>query len=449
MLISALIVVLLAYFVAGNFYLHAFPEKLFVLVFSISTIYYGVLGPWYWSEFKNSTFLGIDWSGQFPTAIFSFVLVYLIVVGTISIVGARSERDCFLEGESDVGKLMPRINLLLWLGFFSCAYVYIVGGALAESEMLVTSDPFLNIFFQFADLSIGTLLFLGVSKGFDKKWIALASVFVAYAVISGFRSKLALLLGPLLLYLFFLPRKNQLLMRGGMFIFGLIIVMLFSVMTIVRVKFSGFDMDALAGADMDEYLYGLFAETNLIFGLSSALATFGEKIPFAGLTPFTEVITQFVPRFVDPDKDLYLHLKQAAWWLANSQEAQDSGTAMPFYGEYYAAFGWLGVVLFVILYAAIVIYLIRFIRRYALTKNQYLMGAALIAVFFGYYYFSRGSVAQIFKGMLFACGPYFYLTYIHSKSESSSNQLQAKRAQIGRHRLSKLRDRSHAFTKRS
>lgn len=413
MLMFAFAVILLAYFLATKFFLKALPERLFILVFTVSTVYYGILGPWYWGEFRDSTFFGVDWSSQLPMVVFMFVMVYLIVVGTFSLMVQRTGHIYFAKSAGDVSKLMPTLNLLLGIGFVSCGYVYLIGGELLERDALVTDDALLNIALQLSDLIIGALLFWAATKGFEKKWFVFLSIFVIYAVVVGFRSKLVLLLGPLLIFVFCLPGKNQLLVRGTIIIAGALVAVLFSIMTITRVKFSGLNLDLLSDAGMEEYLNGFFAETNLIFGLSSCLRIFGNTVPFAGLEPFIDVLVQFVPRFIYPEKNLYQHLKQTAWWIGNSLESQSSGTAMPFFGEYYAAFGWIGVILLVVLYAIVTLYLIKLIRRFSVTKSQYLMGAALIAVYIGYYYFSRGSIAQIFKGLIFVCGPFFYLIHFN------------------------------------
>ena len=82
---------------------------------------------------------------------------------------------------------------------------------------------------------------------------------------------------------------------------------------------------------------------------------------------------------------------------------------MPFFGEYYAAFGWQGVFCGVILYGYFSSKMIILIEKYSLNSISYIYGVSLISFYFGYYYFSRGSISQIFKGAIFIVFVYIFL----------------------------------------
>ena len=418
MLSLALSLVILFFFIAKAFFLRDLPQRLFFLIFTISTIYYGILGPWYWMEFHDSVFLGVNWKAYIPLSVLMFVVVHFIVMSAFSMAPSGGRGEYWIDYPWSLKTIRFPLFIFCLVGLISCIYVYFIGSALVEKNAHTTDDSLLLIFFQLSDILIGALFFWLATYGLNRKWLVLAFIFVLYAFISGFRSKILLFLGPLLIYAFLTIENNKTLYRVTLTILSAFVVALFSTMTIARVKFSGIDINLLRDLNSSAYLYGFFAETNILFGLSSTLKIFGDTVPFAGLTPLIESITQFMPRAFFPDKDLYRHLKDAAWWIGNSQEALDSGTAMPFFGEYYAAFGWFGVVTLTFLYAIIVLQLTRIIRKYSVTKKQYLMGSALIAVFFGYYYFSRGSIAQITKGFIFAIGPYLYLLRIQWKNRS-------------------------------
>jgi len=415
MLILSLIFLIIVLFIATKFFVHEASEKIFILVFSVSTIYYGILGPWYWQEYRNSTYVGGYWGDQFPLVVFSFMAVYLLVVTTISVLGIKSKNPINFKDTIDITPLSNILHIFIGIGFISCGYAFIVGGALIENSLAITDDPLVLILFQFSDIPVGALLYWAASKGFDKKWFLVSMLYIVFRIWVGLRGMLAVFLGTLLIFIFIQTKKHKFATRSLMVISGICIVALFSIMTIARVKFSGLDLDVLSYADIDLLLYGLFAETNIVFGLASCLKVFGDSVPFVGIQPFTDVFVQFIPRFLYPEKDLYGHLKEISWWVGYSLESQKSGTAPPFFGEYYVAFGWFGLIVGSVIYSAFVVYLLKFIRKYSVTKNQYIMGAALVAVFIGFYYFSRGSIAQISKGMVFACTPYFFLLKYQSK----------------------------------
>jgi hypothetical protein len=108
----------------------------------------------------------------------------------------------------------------------------------------------------------------------------------------------------------------------------------------------------------------------------------------------------------------------------------NSGTAMPFFGEYYAAFGWIGMILLVIFYSYSIVKLLNYISKYSNNNRQYIMGCSFVAVYFAYYYYSRGSVAQISKGFVFAFLPFLILLrfqYNYSMIPGKANEVTGKR----------------------
>lgn len=381
--------------------------KVFVTVFFISTFYYGVLGPWYWLEYRSGRFLGAYWLEEMHVIPLVYVLVYLLVScvvlfrdGCISrlLVGTRRVANPLLSKKV--------LSIFLALGFVSSLYVYVVGGG---QEGAVTTDPFLLILYQISDVLIACILFaFSCSDGKRFKWWLVVLVFVLYAVFTGLRYKIALLLGPILLAYYYdgntaLREKVILAASIAFLIVG------FAVMTVSRSKFSGIDLDALYDVDAEMFFYGLFAETNGVFALSAAISQYGRELSFVYFEPIWEVVVQFVPRFLYPEKDLYGHLRDIAFGIAMTEESMRSGTAVPFFGEYYVMFGWLGVFVGVVAYCFFTIWLIGRVIIWSVSPRQALIGVALISVYMGYYYYSRGSVAQISKGLVFVILPYLIL----------------------------------------
>lgn len=406
----AFIVISLASFFAYKHFVKSYAERIFLVVFTVSTIYYGILGPWYWWSFREAAFLGVDWSDMFTRVVGSFLLVHLIVVATLSWGGrsvAPQVADLRLQSRSKTTWLE---DIILLLGAMACVYVVVVG-ANVSAGMELTDDPYLLIFLQLSNLPIAVLLYWVGRDGLNFRWLVLCALYVGFAVIVGLRYKIILLLAPLILFLYFYPKKHQLLVRGGMIFSGVVMLALFAIMTITRDKFSGLNLDNLATADFEMYMFGLFAETSVIFSLASALSIFGNNVEFVGLTPVFEAFTQFIPRFMYPEKHLYGHLEDMMWGLGHSMEALNAKTMPPFFAEYYAMFGWGGVIVGTVLYTLGTVYSLRYIKKIGVSARQILVASSLLIVFVGYYYFSRGSIAQIFRGIIFIGVPYFIFMY--------------------------------------
>lgn len=132
--------------------------------------------------------------------------------------------------------------------------------------------------------------------------------------------------------------------------------------------------------------------------------------------PLIEVIVQFIPRFLFPQKDLYGHLEQIAYGIALSEHSVRSGTTVPFFGEYYAMFGWPGIFVGTLIFTVVALKIINLCGSLSVTYRQYLLSVSLISLYAGYYYYSRGSIAQIFKGGIFILLPYFLLLWLQRKS---------------------------------
>lgn len=413
MLLFQFILIVAVYILAVRFVIKDFPSRLFVSVFTISTIYYGVLGPWYWIEYRDGYFLGVDWAVELEMVSWSFLLVHFFVLALFCM---RSNNPSYgTKFEPHNQKLAGetyQVRVLFWLGWLAAIYVVISGGKVSEGAEL-TADPLLLIMLQASNLPIPVLLYVAASRGVSMRWGIGVAAYIAFAVMVGLRYKILLLVGPLLLWFYFLPRKNQAVTRYLILIGGIATFALFSVMTIARSKFSGLSLDAIADADLDGILFGAFADTNLIFGLASCFNIYDAHYEFVGFQPLIEVITQFVPRFLAPDKHLYTHLEDITFSLGNSLESLNAAVSIPFFGEYYAMFGWVGVAIGILLYSLAVSSLLDWICVHSVDFGQMLMGVGLLVLFFGYYYFSRGSMAQISKGFVFVCLPYLFLIGKH------------------------------------
>lgn len=384
--------------------------RMFLTVLLVSTCYYGVLGPWYWLNFENGIFLGGNWQYYLT----KLPLIYVSVFFLIMFIFIKKPLFKYKESNSDARDFNESqlsiviLYFFLIIGVLSSTYVYLVGSSIDHLSEL-TNDPFVLILYQFSDLLIPVILFaLGCKKTNKKVWLAIVILFIAYSTFTGLRYKIALLVGPILLAFYFdseANKKSKLTIMLSLTILGAF----FSIMTVARNKFSGIDMESVEEMRGSSFLYGLFAETNSVFGLASAFKHYGERYDYVLFQPLIEVFVQFVPRFMYPEKDLYRHLKDIAYGISMSDESARSGTTLPFFGEYYVMFGWFGIIVGVYLFTVISMYLLKLMIRFSLNKKQLLIGLGLVTVYMAYYYYSRGSMAQIFKGIVFILIPYILL----------------------------------------
>ncbi len=377
----------------------------------ISTFYYGICGPWYWLEYRDGLFLGVSWGNELDRMRDWYVGIFVLVSVGIALVN-RVTYPAKLRIESDQELIQINSGMtykaLLLLGLVASAYVLIRGGSLADGASL-TDDPLLLILYQFSDILIAIVLFLISVEGLTKRNITYLFLFVMYGAFVGLRYKVLLVAAPVLIYMFVVVGRNRLPVKVAMVLVGICFIGILSLLTIARTKFSGIDVDALSNVEVDDLLHGLFAETNIVFGLAASLNTFGTYREFVGFSPLIDSIVQFVPRFLYPDKSLYSNLDGMLYGLGDSLEAYQSATMMPFFAEYYSMGGMLAVAIGLLSYIVISSVLIVQLRRVAPNFRSLVIGGTLISIFIAYYYYSRGSIPQIFKGIIFICIPYLYL----------------------------------------
>jgi hypothetical protein len=398
-----ILTLLLALYCVGN----KCEAWVFLIIFSVSSFYYGVGGVWYWKSVKSGIFVGADWFDLLDDAALLIAFTQVLVFSCISVVLVG------ISGFSVKNNIRQiEDNSIYYASIFSfaaCVFVYLLGSGIKDDGGSVSDSPILLIVYQFTEFPIALILFLITSNRHKRLGEFMLILYVIFCVLVGFRYRIILILLPLF-FGWFIFGSGSLAKRFAVAILFIVSVLVgFSVMTISREKFSGINLEAMQSSSADDVVYGFFADTNILFGLLSAISNFGVTVNFAGLSPVYDIFVQYIPRFIFPEKNLYGHLWDVNYGISMSLESLNSATAMPFFGEYYSMFGWggyfFGTILYSIMVSACLFY------NGAVSKNavQKLIGASLVAVFFGYYYYSRGSIAQISKGIVFVVIPYFFM----------------------------------------
>lgn len=380
----------------------------FYSVFLFSHVYFGIGGPAYWYFVHDNYFLGYQWVGVEERTVLLFLGVFVLV--SVLLVLMKGPRQAHPAGHHPTSELPQSLAVsMLWvIGWVSMAYVLTRGAAQFSGAGGQARDPILLILYQFTDVLIAVLIYR-LSRGGGANWRTMAGVgaFAVAAIIIGLRYKIALLAIPLLL--FFMFGERSLLKKVGAVVGALCVVLLFSYMTIHRRKFSGLNMEGLGAFGIEDFLYGFFAESNIIFGAMAILKAFKDLGDYVFLTPVFDTLVEFLPRALYPAKNVGGYMAPMYNALGGGREALLSGTTYPFFCEFYMMGGGLGLVVGLLVFVKLYYWLERSIIRYSSTRRQMVLGLCLLATFFGYYYYSRGYTPQIAKGVVFVVLPFIWL----------------------------------------
>lgn len=406
-------------------------DRYFSDVFFASTMYFGVLGPWYWLTYEQGYFLGKNWSLELVYAQIMFGCIFIIAI--VFLVLAKQKRGLPLQTPVDKRnkRKRPLENIMLGSGGLAALYVMINSGSFQTRAAGGASDPLLLILYQFSDILIPLIIFRVARAGYTLKNSTLTALFFGYAIYLGLRYKIVLLAVPLI-FMYIQEdgrtKKARLLVAVGAAV-GML--GLFSIMTFARSKFGGLALSNTNGFDTKLFLDGFFAETNIVFGLTSILNTFPAIADYVFLTPIADTLTEFIPRYFFPDKHVGRYLAGLYTGLGGGTEATSSGTAYPFFAEYFMMGGFIAVLFGLLFYFYAYHYFSKKIIRFAVGDFR-VGGLALLAIFWGYYYFSRGFTPQLFKGVLFVIVPYILLIRGMRRSERRTlSRITVKPAALG------------------
>ena len=358
-----------------------------------TTSYYGILGSLYWFYYNNSYFLGVYWGSDIFFASFLFTLFVFIFLFSFTLVSFYVNRQVSFKPQKEVS-IPNSFWIVAIISIVSCMFVYIDRDG---------RGSFFLIAYQFSDMLIPIILIL-FAVGRNKVAMLFLSLFFFYCVFVGFRYKLVIVIFPLFSYWFLFGQfKRKILLATVMPTF---VLSLFTLMTLYRVKFGGINIGSDKEINFDSILYGFFADSNILFGVISVRDYVIRGGYYAGLTPLYEMFIDLVPRALMPEKDVGQHLNLVLEGLI-VKEAMTSGTTYPFFGEYMIMGGYPAAILGSILLGVLVAYFSSLILNFH-SKKLTVMGIALVAVLFGYYYMSRGYLPQFFKAIVFILIPYIY-----------------------------------------
>lgn len=414
-LLSVLLIVVMAF---AAVFMRGSVRPYFLMLF-VSTAYYAIGGPLYWTILMDGQFIGVTWGDEIYRAATYVIVSSAMLVGWTIFIRAFAMRQSTSNSYSAMEqndeaslkwrRILRKTFILIGTAALCCACY--VAAFIIFGDGNLSRDPFLLIAYQVSDAAIPCILFAIAMDGFKPRNVALLLLFIAYAAAIGFRYKIILIIFPILWLALVADdgtRSNRWIRAG--FIAGCIVVM-FSLLTITRSKFAGLDLSSLESATFQDSVYGLFAETNSLFGLIGVIR---ESIDVGNLIwfqPIVDALLELIPRFLYPDRVTGEYLATPLGHLV-VKEALDSATAYPLVGELLLMGGYYGVALGTLVWALL-------INKFGAQMDRVrpfharlaTLGAGLSAVFFGYYAFSRGYFPQIAKGIIFVMLPFAFFSY--------------------------------------
>ncbi|MDZ4057698.1 MAG: hypothetical protein U1D69_12195, partial [Polynucleobacter sp.] len=296
----------------------------FPIVLITSTAYYALGGFWYWTSEADGFFVGLDWSTGLPFAVLLFCgATFLATFSYFLLLSSSKGRVSPLPINQDVLVFQNRRFLTVHLiGLISSAFVILTNSS---------RGPAFLIAYQFSDLLIATSLIAFALQPRSPYTVASLIYFIGYSVFVGFRYKLAIIAIPIML-VFYIANRG---FKRWIYFFTLpsFVILAFSVITFTRVKFSGLNFDAVSEVDSTRLLYGLFAETNLLFGVVSIIDYVLPTYPPTYFGSAIDAVLELIPRALFPDRQTGDHMFYVLEGL-QTQEGFNSGTAYPFFGEF-------------------------------------------------------------------------------------------------------------------
>lgn len=407
----SMIVIILALLIHGVCIRYADRlTRMFIIILFCTHLYFCGGGYFYWVYVKEGYFGGMNW--PLDALVRSLMVVSLSSVSVAVIVTAYNRRLAHFPTEFDkpiwTNSLLTKYLIPASFGLIGC--MAIISSGLNNFE--TSSNPLILVAYQFSDMLIPCVLFAMTGGQWGRRFaISLGLFFVIYAIMVGFRYKLALLFGPIVFWynLTTGPGSKSFFKRLTTTGFlGLGGVLLFTFMTLFRVKFGAPDLSK--EVSLDDTAYGFFAEANIVFAMTAIMRRLVDAGVCFYLDPIIDSVMELIPHALYAERTSGLYLLQVAAGFI-TDEGANSGTAYPYVGEFAIMGGYVGIIVGTIIYAFVYIYFHNLLLRRIPNVSVAIMGIALLATLMGYYHYSRGYLPQANKAYLFVLAPYLFLAF--------------------------------------
>lgn len=283
-------------------------------------------------------------------------------------------------------------------------YVGQIGGGLANYLGL-------SLNFLIPGLALLFAYFITTRKGLVWFLIPFA-VAMGIFITMGFRYRIVLLFGSLAIVYYYSVRKKPNIIFASIGIFALIAFM--GILNISRQYGAGLNTQKLEQGTSTKY-YESGVRESLIFQTSGAVIDIvPERHPHAGLQPVWSTLLFPIPRALFPEKNSSDYLFDTLDAIYGKKISQ--GAAIMAYGEYYLAFGWMGIIIGCFLTGWFFKKL--WVWYKANWSHPFVIVVYAVTVTYLYVIISRGYLPQVTMLFFFTVFPVYFVLWLAKKKYS-------------------------------
>lgn len=266
----------------------------------------------------------------------------------------------------------------------------------------------LSLNFLVPAITLLFLYYLKTKQGF--LWFIVALIVsVALFISLGFRYRLVLLFGSMAIsyYLLIRKRPNPLFLISAIVFF----IAFMGLIGLTRRYGSGLDTSKLKNENSATFYRSGLREA-LIFQTSGAVIDFvPQKHPHVGFQPLLSTLIFPIPKVIYPEKNSFKYLKDTLDKIYGKRHS--SGAAMLSYGEYYLAFGWIGIIFGGFLIGWI--YKKLWLWYQLNWSNPFIVVVYAVTVSYLYVILSRGYLPQVTMLFFFTVFPAYFVLRLARK----------------------------------
>ena len=265
----------------------------------------------------------------------------------------------------------------------------------------------LSVNFWIVGVTLLFIYFLRTKKGL--LWFAIFFVLALgiYTTL-GFRYRIILLLGSVVgaYYLTKRIRLSALVATAGVFL----LITMMGIINITRSYNRGLDLGRLDNGDSRSFFQSGLTESLIFQTTGAVIELVPEEYDYVGFEPIVSTLLFPIPRAIYPQKNSARYLFD---FLDRLFGPYGQGAAMMSFGEYYMAFGWLGLI--------VGSFLIGWFSRklwnwfLANQRNPFVIAAYVCSVMYLYVVISRGYLPQVTMLFFFSVFPAYAVVYLVKK----------------------------------